>query len=207
VRVIGLTGRARAGKDTVASIIADELGDLHVIREGFADKLKISAARALGIAGTPEDCIAACDALKVDGQVEVELGMFGPVDTITGRRFLQLYGTEAHRDVFGEDFWLDAVLPTRLVTGDLFGSPALALDRFDADVLVVSDVRFPNEAERVLDVGGEVWEVLRPGGPLVEGHSSEEPIPAGLVTRSIVNDDHLDHLAHLVRDALGSFVA
>ena len=30
---------------------------------------------------------------------------------MTFREFLQRYGTEAHRDVFGKDFWLEYTLP------------------------------------------------------------------------------------------------
>jgi hypothetical protein len=196
VRVIGLTGRARAGKDTVAAMIAEELGDF-VRREALADRLKVSAARALGFDGSDEELVGVMDTLKVCGSVHaaVEHGQYDVQESfLNGREFLQRYGTEAHRDVFGVDFWLDAVLP---LTDE--GNPS----RNDHDVLIVSDVRFPNEAQRVLDYGGEVWEVIRPEGerPGAE-HVSEAGVPPSLVTLSIVNGGTLDELRASVQWAL-----
>ena len=48
MRIIGLTGKARAGKDTVADIL-EEITEGRVDREAFADRLKLIAALALGI--------------------------------------------------------------------------------------------------------------------------------------------------------------
>jgi hypothetical protein len=40
---------------------------------------------------------------------------------------------------------------------------------------VVSDVRFPNEAEAIRERGGVIWEVIRDGGPQeTTGHSSDQ---------------------------------
>lgn len=190
MRVIGLTGPARAGKDTVAGIILDAVPG--AVRQGFADKLKVSAARSLGWDGDEASCIAFCDWLKTEGRVShyeparpVPEGGIG--GAISGRQFLQRYGTEAHRDVFGEDFWLDAVLPE---------------GRDDAPLLVIPDVRFENEARRVLDVGGEVWRIERPDVKAVEAHVSEAGIPRPLISRTLVNDGTLEHLKRKVRIAL-----
>lgn len=198
MRIIGLTGRAQAGKSTVARLIAEELEGQSVTVEAFADRLKVSAARALGFEGTPQDCVAFCDRLKLRGMVGAAIED-GDYVIASGRQFLQRYGTEAHRDLFGADFWTDAVLPAD-------GS------RHDADVLVVSDVRFPNEAERILDLGGEVWEVSRPGGPDVgAGHVSEAGIPSALIDLVLLNGGTVDELRLVVRRALaprgrGAFV-
>jgi hypothetical protein len=233
MKVIGLTGRARAGKDTVAGIIADELPGLRVVRQGFADKLKVSAALALGFEGEERELIATMDALKVCGSVVAKVE-HGPDDVqesqLSGRHFLQRYGTEAHRNVFGEDFWLDAVLPTMTVGrgltskfreafGDLFeavvdaaaerlevqgfrfgdSDEADQLTRDDGDVLVIPDVRFPNEAERIRDVGGTLWRVVRDVRP-VYGHVSE----AGIydVDLVLMNDGTRADLRATVRAAL-----
>jgi hypothetical protein len=101
--------------------------------------------------------------------------------------------------VFGESFWVDQVLPPPDVTGRQ-PTPrharshlrAAAGDHRSVDglkprgnfnTLCVTDVRYPNEAERVLALDGEVWEVVRPGLE-PDGHSSEEPLPRELVTWS-----------------------
>jgi hypothetical protein len=190
MRIIGLTGRARSGKDTVAGILADELGG-NVVRQGFADKLKLSAARIFHPEYDVEQAIAWCNVVKEGARlgagVDFEWG-YESVGSCTGREFLQRYGTEAHRDVFGEDFWLDAVLPA---------------GRDDADVLVIPDVRFVNEAERVRARGGELWEIRRPGVGIGEAHVSEAGIPGTLWTCLLHNDGDIDDLRTVVRGLLG----
>lgn len=177
MRIIGLTGQAGAGKDTAAAMLIEHLSDQHVIRQGFADALKLSAARALGFDGSLDECLALCNGLKATGSVITTT----PAGTrvISGRQFLQRYGTESHRDVFGSDFWIDAVLP---------------VGRDDCDVLVVSDVRFENEAERIRDRGGEVWRVTRPSLANASSHSSEAGLPAHLVDVEIANAGTLEDL-------------
>ena len=189
MRVIALTGPARAGKTTVAGMIAEVLGDSQSVRvEAFADRLKISAARALGFSGTPEELIANMDALKTGGHLVVSGGDLPAPFIVSGRQFLQRYGTEAHRDIFGPDFWIDAILPPG--------------GRCDADVLVIHDLRFDNEARRVHDYGGEVWKIERPGATLTADHPSEAGIDRSLIDRVIVNDGSLPRLRAAVAAAL-----
>lgn len=71
------------------------------------------------------------------------------------RARLQLVGEEGRR-VLGEDVWLNATLP-RPPDGDL----------------VITDVRHPNEARRIKELGGFVLRVERPGVGPVNGHISE----------------------------------
>lgn len=190
--VIGLTGRARAGKDTVAALVGEMAGTT-VLRQGFADKLKLSAARLFLPECTLGEALAWCDSVKVDGAVstyvEDERSHGDTFWGMSGRQFLQRYGSEAHRDVFGIDFWLDAVLP-----------PA---GRTDCDLLVIPGVRFENEAQRVLDHDGEVWEIVRPGATSADAHASEDGIPKRMVTKTIINDGSLDDLRAKVTEAFG----
>lgn len=183
LKVIGIAGLAGSGKDTVAGFISKNLTvqGMHVKRQGFADKLKVSATLSLGYSpdeplGTDshtQECVYFCNNLKhMDIMVKNE---FGTRWLTSGRQFLQNYGTEAHRDVFGADFWLDAVLPRQahvLTPGKRWQG------RDDCDVLLIPDVRFDNEAQRVLDYGGTIWEIRRSGGRVEDSHLSE----AGLLT-------------------------
>lgn len=208
MRVIAFAGAARSGKNTAAAMTAIELTGLgySVIAEGFADRLKVSAARALGFDGTDHGLVETMDMFKVCGSVESRVE-WGPNDVqesrLTGREFLQHYGTEAHRDVFGADFWLDAVVPVSEAEGIISGS---TLARDDADFLLVTDLRFENEAQRVLDVGGEVWEIHRPDLIKFEAsHSSEAPLAPRFITRTLPNIGDLLDLRELVRLALKGF--
>lgn len=185
--IIGLTGHARAGKDTVAEFLL-EMAEGRAVRQGFADALKVSACRALGIAGSDPELIEFCNWLKTEGSVLVFDKLGQTKSRQTGRSFLQCYGTEAHREVFGDDFWLDAVLPE---------------GREDFDVLVIPDVRFENEARRIIDRGGEVWRIERPDLSANDTHASELPLPPELVSATIVNDGTLDVLRWKVADTFG----
>lgn len=190
MRIIGLTGLARSGKDSVGQAVQTlhEGSMVHVKTTGFAHLLKLSVARLFYPDIGLRSALDWCDWLKDNADIVVEeRGVIGVVEQITGRQLLQRYGTEAHRDTFHEDFWLDAVLPE---------------GRNDCDVLVVMDVRFENEAQRVLDRGGEVWKIERPGVEPVDGHSSEDGIPDSMVTRTIVNDGTLEDLRNKVDAAL-----
>lgn len=174
--LIGLHGKARAGKDTACKFIQEwgqEEGRI-VERDAFADRLKISAARAIGIDAAEVDVM---NDLKQDGgriQVWLPDGVNGGVylDTeISGREYLQRYGTESHRELFGDDFWIKAVLyPKR---------------RYD--LLVITDVRFENEAQAIEDNGGEVWHILRDGSGAGD-HSSEQPISDEYIDLTLDNN-------------------
>jgi hypothetical protein len=193
MRLIGLSGAARAGKDTAGGFIqvwGDRQG-FSVEKHSFAAKLKISAARALGFPGDDAACIAFCDELKSGMYIDVmrrdREGLDEREVRLPGRQFLQLYGTEAHRGVFGSDFWVEALLAPLDARVREFSDPS---------IVVITDARFPNEAEAIRARGGEIWEVVREDNPDaltggLEAHVSEVGLPETLIDRTIVNDGDL----------------
>lgn len=184
--LIGLTGVMGSGKDTAGQFIIDYIHSLRMRarRDAFADRLKVSAAKAIGFELADDaECISLMNEIKVNGEITVRIPRdeqyTAPYEhTISGRSFLQYYGTEAHRDVFGYDFWVDAVLSGYDIR----------------EVLVVTDVRFDNEAQAVRDKGGVIWEVKRPGIRTAHAHPSEQGVDPDLVDLTIVNDGTLDDL-------------
>lgn len=194
MKIIGLTGKAGSGKDTVAQI-ALEWCAAHGIsaeRVAFADPLKLSAARALGMVktATQEQAVQFCNELKSGGRIKIELPT-EPLDPIreyeiTGREYLQWYGTEAHRDVFDREFWVNAT----------FGPLDARFRELRApDVVFVTDCRFENEAAAVHDRAGEVWEIVRPGqSEISEAHASEDGLPEAAIDSGIRNNGTLDDL-------------
>lgn len=106
---------------------------------------------------------------------------------ISGRTFLQRYGTEAHRDLFGDDFWVDALLPLEIKK--FHGDEARWQKNFPtSDIAVITDVRFENEAERIRDLGGQVWRIDRPDLPETEDqHASEQALPISMVDVVVPN--------------------
>lgn len=188
MNLIGINGFKRSGKGTVAEIITTIRADDNVKSVGFADKLKLLAAQSLGYTGLTElQAIALMDEFKEDGWVTIGVGV--TTKTITGRQYLQNIGDNA-RNLFGENFWIDQVLPNPLLeegwVEDATRVSALERRYPDVDVLCVTDVRYPNEAQRIKALGGMVWEVLRPGTES-DGHISEVPLPEKLIDWQIEN--------------------
>lgn len=194
--IIGLHGPARSGKDQTFQFIK-ELSTPNVVvrRDAFADRLKISAARAIGFDGTPEECIEFCNWLKEKGEViTYPIRDFDERAYVSGREYLQRYGTEAHREVFGYDFWIRAVIPENYV------SPP-------SELLVITDVRFENEAQAVRQANGVVWRIERPEAGIAESeHASEQALPEYLIDDVITNHGDLEYLRNQIRLALNNLV-
>lgn len=189
--LIGLHGKKSAGKDTVYERASRILADvLPVERASFADLLYRSAAASLDV--TVEEL----QEWKNDSGVFVavgsrfEDGSFFVAHKRTVREFLQAYGTEAHREVFGPDFWVENV--------DL---------SHEGRVVFVTDVRFANEALAVREAGGTVVHVLGPAEveQAGDGHASETVLPSVLIDMTLTNsqrDDNFRALDKLVDTAL-----
>lgn len=196
IKLVGLHGKARSGKDTVYKLLNDQL-DMPLARDAFADRLKLSAIRNFFPDVELEEAYRICEGLKDGGELSLFTGADG-LTTVSGREFLQHYGTEAHREVFADDFWVSAVLP------DL--DDKLTFGRTDDkpwSLLVVTDVRFPNEAQAIHDAGGVVWHIVRP--ELEQGeqdtHASEIPLDPQYLDLRIDNDGSLEDLADKVLQA------
>lgn len=200
MKIIGLTGAAGSGKDTVAGFAlawCEEHG-LKAERMAFADPLKVSAAACFGIPA--HEAIEWCNWLKQPGVFVTAESLEGKKDMpgapgsnihgkrVSGRQLLQFFGTEAHRDVFGSEFWVEV---TERKLAERAGT--------DLDVVFLTDPRFPNEATMINKHGGEIWEVVRPGQSTVEAHASEAGLPEGAIEFQINNDSSLDDLRVLVR--------
>lgn len=201
MKLIGINGFKRSGKGTVFEGIREFrfVENYRAEGKGFADKLKQYAALSLGYTGTPEELFEIGDNLKHDGVFIEVWRSHGPADgntcerdQITGRQYLQNIGNEA-RELFGEWFWVDQVTPNspqalRRVWELPPDEPALL-----PDAACITDLRYPNEAERVRAIGGVVIEVTRPGTES-DGHASEQPLPRDLVDYTLANDSSIHDL-------------
>lgn len=206
--IIGINGFKRSGKGEVGNAIERNVLVGQVKQVGFADKVKIFGARALGfLSQSDEDCIALMDLAKEYWLIDMvhefvadsPLPSFG-VAQITGRQYLQNVGTEA-RKLFGGDFWIDQVLPPCDFEDYHDDDVRLSDMHPGVDWLAITDLRFENEAQRVIDLGGEVWRVTRPGTGS-DGHASEQSLPNHMVTREIHNVGNLDVLEEAVATCL-----
>jgi hypothetical protein len=163
--IIGLTGLRGSGKDTVGAYLVKQYG---FERRAFADSLKQSVAALLDVDASrldewkndPDVQVAVVRKFYSDQQLGDGVEDLYVTDHQTMRSFLQRYGTESHRDVFGNDFWVDQLLPV----GGYYAGRAIC----------VTDCRFANEYERIIELGGHVANVVRPGLDLKDPHRSED---------------------------------
>lgn len=214
MNLIGINGFKTSGKDTTFKIVKNLYGDgSEVQRIAFADKLKIMAAKALGFDRPDAELIALMDECKDDwiinvcraGESVTDSPIGARVDVVwhylTGREYLQNFGLKA-REVFGDTFWIDQILPSKATSYPAFSAAVEVAEMYpDAELVCVTDVRFPNEAERIRYLGGKVWEVLRPGLES-DGHITEVPLPPDLIDWQIINDGDFDTLEMRVDEAL-----
>ena len=161
-----MSGYARSGKDTVAELLCLNYGYKRV---SFADPMR----QALYVLSPKIDNI-----VRLSEYVD-DYGWDVAKQNQEVRRLLQVFGTEVGRKMFGLDFWIDIALK------DLSG---------DTQV-VISDVRFPNEADAIAKLGGSVWRINRKNHSAVNGHASEHAMDNYMFNHVIYNDGTLDDLS------------
>ena len=144
--LVGLSGYARSGKDTVAGILIERYG---FERRAFADVLRQSVYRLNPLCGK---------SIRVQDVVD-EYGWEVAKSNPEVRRLLQVMGTQVGRELFGANVWVDKSmvdLPERTVFTDLrFPNEATAVRKRGGTVWRVSrrDVGAVNEheSERAMD--------------------------------------------------------
>lgn len=208
MKLIGINGRKQSGKDTLFKILRDNNPQVNFLRTSFADKLKLSGMAALGYKFSEDEideAVRQADILKDRCHIAV-LDSNGHVfKRISGREWWQYYGTEAHRDLFGYDFWVDQVFPTQHGLWSSLSDDKWLEQLFPGvDVVVETTARFENEAQRILDLGGEIWHIdadVRLGPLPPEAHVSEHGLPPEYVTLTIPNNGSLEQFTHGVKAA------
>ena len=159
--IIGVSGYARSGKDTLAQHLVKHYGFKQV---SFADILREAVFLLnpiVGLNGYHYDVEGNIHyEYKRVSDVIDEYGWGGYKETPFGeeiRALLQRLGTEVGRQLLGEDIWVTAAF--RLMNSE--------------DNYVLPDCRFINEARTVKEFGGTVIRVNRPGYGPVNSHASE----------------------------------
>ena len=166
----------------------DTLGEmLGGTKVSFADPLKKVCAYVFDI---PVE-----DMNTQEGKASVHPNGYG----LTNRRILQIVGTDMFRELINTDVWIDKFKRTA----------------GQHDYVVVTDLRFDNEAQVILDLGGIVLEVVRPNNPIAnpsgksmlstitnlfnpkptEVHASESGISEHLITARVHNNGSIEDLS------------
>lgn len=173
MKLIGIVGRKRNGKDTIADHL---ISNYNFEKYSFADPLKRGCMAMFGF--TEE---------QVFGSLKDEID---PVWGCKPRDVLQVMGTELCQ------YHIQDYIPSFKEIGR-----GIWLKRFeqfykanDSKNIVLSDVRFIHEADLIMKLGGEVWKVVRPGTDIGDFHASEKELDEVQFTHLIENDSTLEDL-------------
>ena len=183
--IVGLGYKMQHGKDTVADVLVEEFG---FTKYRFADKLKEAVCVIYG--WSREDLEDPEFKQRVD-----------PFWNATPREVLQRFGTEAVREVMGDQTWIRACM--RSINANLYdGSPHYKTSHR----AVICDVRFPNEATAV--GSWPCWtthlvNVHRPDLALTSNHAHPSETKLDNYegwTHTILNDGSLEELQEKARE-------
>lgn len=177
MKIIGLAGKKRSGKDTIADIILREKGGVKI---GFADTLYQEVAVLL---------IQADSNFGESAQFEIKKKIdFIKENKDSFRTLLQWWGTEYRRKFFDKDYWIKEFL-----------HKVNALPN-KTEYLIIPDCRFENEYQCLRSLGAEVWMVHRNACDVSDMHQSENDLTkkAYKFERIIYNDYTLAELKQTV---------
>lgn len=200
LNLVGITGLKQSGKNTAAEALVESLG---FTPDAFADDLKAIIYDTEGIwvrvpatvlSSNPRRPMYKPEQFLPYQEVVDRLGIDNAKELVPDvRRILQTFGTEGMRNRFGPSIWSDRVLER-------------AAQRHAQDTdsrTVITDVRFPDEAEAVRRAGGFLIRVVRPGQPTgIDQHASEALISSLPVDLEIVNDSTIEALQDQVIEAV-----
>lgn len=174
--IIGLAGRAGAGKNTVADCLCELMPGARQI--AFADPLRRIAADLYGL--HPHQ-------LTDRDAKEAVIPQWG----LSPRQILQRLGTEVGRQIHPETW-------TRYLERQVRAEPGVEW--------IVTDVRMPNEVDTIERLGGVVWWVERPGAGTRHAHATESELNPHDFSYSVANDGDLSDLRRAVAEELNELL-
>lgn len=186
MKLIGVTGFARSGKDHAADYLARHMG---LYKYAFAEPLKTMLKSVFG-----------------DHFHEGDRSEICPETCKSYRVMMQTLGTELGRNMWNPQVWINLVEKRRkevehgchLVNE---GRDYKGFHAQQAQGMILSDVRFDTEAEYLQLHGAVILEIVRPE-PVslvdkvkqvvgIHDHESEKGITRSYITHTIVNDGSL----------------
>ena len=167
--IIGLTGFARSGKDSVARTLVEQY---KFTRVAFADPIR--------------DLLLELDPILDKGNrlssLVTEYGWEIAKSQSEVRRLLQTLGVGA-RSIIDQEIWVIKALRSMS----------------DNKNYVVTDVRFKNEMIVLKLSAAQIWRVERPGVGAINNHVSESEMSTFEVDQAFINDGSLEDLEAMVK--------
>ena len=198
--IIALAGRMGSGKNTVGDIIEKLCltnNGPKFEQKAFAGKLKQIASLLTGI---PVEDFEDQEFKKTNLGQEWARPFYDKnsnvhYETITVRKFLQLLGTESMRIGLHTNVWVNALFAD-------YKGPKLS--EYDPSNWIITDVRFPNELEAIVERKGitiRVHRDIHDGKARISKnpHVSETAIDDAKFDYEIMNDGSIEDLIKKVR--------
>lgn len=165
--IIAFSGKKRCGKNSAALFAKNffmECGRT-VEEMAFADPVKKSLALAMGLN----------ESHFFQDEAKSEVFSFYDGQKMTGREMLQKFGTEALRDNFNDSIWLTSTVNK--------------IKKSTADVILITDLRFPNELDFLREQGAFSIRIRR--GDIIDNdtHYSETALDSECFDFFINNDE------------------
>lgn len=185
LKLIGLTGPAGCGKDTVARFLCDTQEFRQI---SLAEPIKLGIVAMFGI---PMEYLT-------DRELKEQ-----PLKILGGkspRQVMQTLGTEWAREMVDEDIWINIAQQQIDYNNQLTAANNLYLRG-----IVISDIRFESEAKWLRDQGGELWHIRRTNNPhaVNTNHESEKQVKPLCSEPFIVNHGSIDQLHDQIAQLMG----
>ena len=174
--IVGISGKIGSGKDTFAEIFA-EISSIPVERHAFADKVRNVTELIVGYKMIMTHAKGSPFYNAVYNYTQDDKNFYLPLWDKTIGQCLQIIGTEVFRNNFDVDTWVKSLFSTT-------GKDCVE----HGHILVVPDVRFPNEADAIIERGGIV--IRLEGDPLGIRENSKRD---------------LNHISETALDGYGKF--
>jgi hypothetical protein len=172
--LIGLTGEIGCGKSLAASYLCRKYGAIeYTVAQPLKDVAIVMGFEPRQVYGT-----------------QAEKSAINPFWGISGRTFLQQFGTEVCRQ------YLPVAVPGMRLNGFSVWVRLMELfcERNRDTNIIVSDIRFPDECKKIKELGGIIIKIDRPrvGVEMESRHASEtQHIPAHII---VSNNGTIDEL-------------
>lgn len=217
--IIGINGKIGSGKDTVGSIIqyltATDTSDkaLGFIKLGYGiEGYHNSTFEIKKFAGKLKQIGSILSGVLVEMFEDQEFKKLNmnPEWGMTYREFLQKLGTEAMRDGLHTNVWVNALFADykseddyKLRNYKLFEGQEISKEDITQKYpnWIITDMRFPNEMEAIVEKGGLTIRVVRPGTS-TGTHPSEIALDGHTMHYDIINDGTIEDLVEKVRTIL-----
>lgn len=172
MKIVALGHKSRVGKDTLCRFIINYLRlntiNLNIQRISFASQLKKTAYDLYGHLGLQSEAF-----YEKESNAHLRNVHLSKIDKTPVEIWIEL-GNKG-REVY-ENTWVDLAF------------------QVTADIAIITDMRFPNEAGAVLNRGGALVKIINPNAPIRDSVSDRALDSWTNWNETFINDQSLNHL-------------